>query len=48
LLAQGVPAFESAAAACWLHGEAARNFGPGLTAEDLSPGLPEVLVQLRV
>ena len=47
LLAQGVPAFEAAAAACWLHGEAARNFGPGLTAEDLSPGLPEVLVQLR-
>ena len=47
LLAQGVPVFEAAAAACWLHGEAARNFGPGLTAEDLSPGLPEVLVQLR-
>ncbi|MFP6771595.1 MAG: NAD(P)H-hydrate dehydratase [Alphaproteobacteria bacterium] len=47
LLAQGVPAFEAAAAACWLHGEAARNFGPGLTAEDLGPGLPAVLAQLR-
>jgi NAD(P)H-hydrate epimerase len=47
LLAQGVPAFEAAAAACWLHGEAARNFGPGLTAEDLGPSLPAVLAQLR-
>ena len=47
LLAQGVPAFEAAAAACWLHSETARNFGPGLTAEDLAPGLPGVLKQLR-
>lgn len=36
LLAQGVPAFESAAAAVWIHGEAARRAGPGLVAEDLS------------
>lgn len=43
LLAQGVPAFEAAAAACWLHGEAARSFGPGLVAEDLPDQLPAVL-----
>ncbi|MBT5193973.1 MAG: NAD(P)H-hydrate dehydratase [Rhodospirillaceae bacterium] len=47
LLAQGVPAFEAAAAACWLHGAAASQFGPGLTAEDLAPTLPAVLAELR-
>lgn len=36
LLAQQVPAFEAAAAAVWLHGEAAQRLGPGLTAEDLA------------
>ena len=35
LLAQGMPAFEAAAAAVWLHGACARAFGPGLIAEDL-------------
>jgi hydroxyethylthiazole kinase-like uncharacterized protein yjeF len=36
LLAQGMWEFEAAAAAMWLHGEAARHFGPlGLIAEDL-------------
>ncbi|MEQ9638639.1 MAG: NAD(P)H-hydrate dehydratase [Alphaproteobacteria bacterium] len=47
LLGQGVPAFEAAAAAAWLHGEAARAFGPGLIAEDLPEMLPAVLRQLR-
>ncbi|HLI22629.1 MAG TPA: NAD(P)H-hydrate dehydratase, partial [Stellaceae bacterium] len=35
LMAQGLPPFEAACAGCWLHGEAAREFGPGLVADDL-------------
>lgn len=35
LLAQGMPAFEAAAAAVWIHGEAGHAAGRGLTAEDL-------------
>jgi hydroxyethylthiazole kinase-like uncharacterized protein yjeF len=40
LLAQGMPAFEAASAAVWLHGDTARAFGPGLIAEDLPEALP--------
>jgi len=47
LAAQGVPPFEAAAAAVWLHGASARAFGPGLIAEDLTEALPEVLRELR-
>nr|WP_245515327.1 NAD(P)H-hydrate dehydratase [Rhizobium deserti] len=36
LLAQGVPAFEAAAASVYLHGEAAKAAGRGMTAEDLA------------
>jgi NAD(P)H-hydrate epimerase len=44
LLAQGVPAFESAAAAAWLHGAAARRApARGMVAGDLVDLLPEVL-----
>jgi NAD(P)H-hydrate epimerase len=46
LLAQGMPAFEATAAAAWLHGEAAQDFGPGLIAEDLPERLPAVLARL--
>jgi NAD(P)H-hydrate epimerase len=46
LLAQGVAPFEAAAAACWLHGAAARRIGRGLVAEDLAGALPSVLAAL--
>jgi ADP-dependent NAD(P)H-hydrate dehydratase / NAD(P)H-hydrate epimerase len=46
LLAQGMPAFEAACAAVWLHGEAAAAFGPGLIAEDLPEMLPRVYQSL--
>jgi hydroxyethylthiazole kinase-like uncharacterized protein yjeF len=42
LLAQGMPVFEAACAAVWMHGDAARRFGPGLIAEDLPALLPQV------
>jgi NAD(P)H-hydrate epimerase len=45
LLAQGVPAFEAAAAGVWLHAEAARAAGSGLIAEDLSERIPAALAQ---
>ncbi|MEC8165024.1 MAG: NAD(P)H-hydrate dehydratase, partial [Pseudomonadota bacterium] len=35
LLARGLDPFEAACMATWIHGEAARDFGPGLIAEDL-------------
>lgn len=43
LLAQSMPTFEAACAAVWLHGAAAREFGPGLISEDLPEALPAVL-----
>jgi NAD(P)H-hydrate epimerase len=46
LLAQGMPAFEAACAAVWMHGAAANCVGPGLIAEDLPERLPEVLRRL--
>ncbi|RWC41011.1 MAG: NAD(P)H-hydrate dehydratase [Mesorhizobium sp.] len=46
LLAQGMPAFESACAAVWIHAEAGGRFGPGLIAEDLPLALLPVLRQL--
>lgn len=47
LLAQGMPAFDAAAAAAWLHGAAATDFGPGLIAEDLPEALPALLRRLK-
>ena len=47
LFAQGMEAGSAAAAAAWLHGDAAGRFGPGLIAEDISEILPESLAALR-
>ena len=47
LLAQGMNSYDAAAAAAWLHGEAAALAGPGLIAEDLPDLLPRVLAALK-
>lgn len=46
LIAQGMDTFDAACAACWIHTEAARRFGPGLIAEDLAEQIPAVLRDL--
>ncbi len=46
LLAQGMTAFEAAAAAVWLHGEAGTEAGPGLIAEDLPEMMPRIYRRL--
>jgi NAD(P)H-hydrate epimerase len=46
LLAQGMPAWEAASAAVWVHGDAAHAFGPGLIADDLPEAVPGVLRRL--
>ena len=46
LMAQGVPAFEAASMGVWMHGEAAREAGPGLIAEDLPETMPAVFRHL--
>jgi hydroxyethylthiazole kinase-like uncharacterized protein yjeF len=47
LLAQAMDPFLAAAAAVWLHGAAAADFGPGLIAEDLPDLLPGVFRRLH-
>ncbi len=47
LLARGLDPFDAGCIATWLHGEAARAFGPGLVAEDLPDALPGVLKELK-
>ncbi len=47
LLAQGMDAYLAAAAAVWLHGAAAADFGPGMMAEDLPDLFPAVLRRLE-
>lgn len=46
LLAQGMDAFAACAAAVWMHGAAAQDFGPGLLGEDIPDMLPGVLRRL--
>jgi hydroxyethylthiazole kinase-like uncharacterized protein yjeF len=43
LLAQGMAALDAAAAAAWVHGDAAQRLGPGMIAEDLVEALPLTL-----
>ncbi|HYM02811.1 MAG TPA: NAD(P)H-hydrate dehydratase [Stellaceae bacterium] len=47
LLAQGLDPLHGAASACWLHGDAAARFGPGLVAEDVVEQLPASLRHLK-
>jgi ADP-dependent NAD(P)H-hydrate dehydratase / NAD(P)H-hydrate epimerase len=46
LLAQGMEPFTAAAAAAWMHGDAARRIGAGLVSEDLVEALGPVLRDL--
>jgi ADP-dependent NAD(P)H-hydrate dehydratase / NAD(P)H-hydrate epimerase len=46
LLAQGMPAFEAASAAVWIHGEAGTAAGAALISEDLPETLPAVYRRL--
>lgn len=45
-LAEGMPVLKACAAATWVHGEAALQFGPGLTAPNIICGIPKVLKEL--
>lgn len=46
LLAQEIDAVAAASAAVWIHGAAAKNFGPSLIADDLPDLVPGVLAAL--
>lgn len=48
LVSQSMAPFEACAAAVWIHGEAARRFGPGLIAGDIAGLLPAILRDLLV
>jgi hydroxyethylthiazole kinase-like uncharacterized protein yjeF len=46
LRARGLPAFEAACAAVWLHGRAAEIAGPQMIADDLAAAIPRALALL--
>ncbi len=46
LRARGMPAFEAASAAVWLHGRAAEIAGPSMIADDLAAAIPQSLALL--
>ncbi|NNF69650.1 MAG: NAD(P)H-hydrate dehydratase, partial [Acidimicrobiia bacterium] len=46
LIAQGMPVFEAASAAVWIHGEAGARCGVGLTAPDLEAVIPSIMADL--
>lgn len=46
LVAQGMPLFDAACAAVWLHGDVGLRSGPGLIAEDIPETMPIVLRHL--
>jgi len=48
LLANRLPPLLAAAIGCWIHGNAASLFGPGLLAGDLPDMVPKVLAALKV
>jgi NAD(P)H-hydrate repair Nnr-like enzyme with NAD(P)H-hydrate dehydratase domain len=41
--ARGMPSFEAACAAVWLHGRAAEIAGPQMIADDLAAAIPQAL-----
>ena len=45
--ARGLPAFEAACAAVWLHGRTAEIAGPEMIADDLAAAVPDALELLR-
>ena len=47
LRARGLPAFEAASAAVWLHGRAAEIAGPDMIADDLVEAIPEAFALLQ-
>jgi ADP-dependent NAD(P)H-hydrate dehydratase / NAD(P)H-hydrate epimerase len=46
LISSGMSPFYAAAAAAWIHGEAGKNVGPGLIAEDIDEEIPGILSSL--
>ena len=45
-MTQGVSGFTACCIATYIHSEAARNFGPGLTSEDLLYEIPKIISKL--